>query len=144
MTTLNLKRMLFHSRAKTEDGRVLSNFYPSEIVYDRLKFRSVEGFFQGLKCLFSDRPKDIFLFQEMEPLEAKRAGRSLKIDLESWNRQSMEAMRFVLKLRYEQDERFNQVVNKYRSEGLYHFDRAGKKSFWGGERNMLGKIMMEL
>lgn len=26
-----------------------------------------------------------------------------------------------------------------RSEGLYHFDRARKKSFWGGEMNMLGK-----
>ena len=44
----DLSRMLFHSRAKTDDGRVLSNFYPSETVYDR----SVEGFFQGLKCLF--------------------------------------------------------------------------------------------
>jgi len=83
-------RMLFHSRAKTEDGRVLSNFYPSEIVYDRLKFRSAEGVFQGLKCLFSDSPKDIFLFQKMEPLEAKRAGRRLKIDLKSWNKQSVE------------------------------------------------------
>ena len=71
--------MLFHSRAKTEDGGVLSNFYPSEIMYDRLKFRSVEGFFQGLKCLFSDRPKDIFLFQEMEPLEAKRSGRRWRL-----------------------------------------------------------------
>lgn len=39
-------------------------------------------------------------------------------------------MTFVLKLRYEQDE------NKYKTEGLYHFDRAGKKSFWGGEMNM--------
>jgi predicted NAD-dependent protein-ADP-ribosyltransferase YbiA (DUF1768 family) len=136
--------MLFHSGAKTEDGRVLSNFYPCEIVYDNLKFKTAEGFFQGLKCLFSDSPRDIFLFQEMEPLEAKRAGRRLKIDIDAWNKHSVESMTFVLKLRYEQDIRFNEVVNKYRSEGLYHFDRAGKKSFWGGEMNMLGKIMMNL
>ena len=59
------------------------------LIFIRVKFKSAEGFFQGLKCLFSDSPKDIFLFQEMEPLEAKR----------------------VLKLRYDQDERFNRIVS---------------------------------
>ena len=136
--------MLFHSRAKTEDGRVLSNFYSSNIVYDKLTFSSAEAFFQGLKCLYSDCPSDIFKFQTMEPLEAKRAGRRLNINVEEWNRDSVEAMRFVLKLRYDQDTKFREVVNKYRSEGLYHFDRAGKKSFWGGEKNILGKLMMNL
>ena len=136
--------MLFHSRAKTENGRVLSNFYITEIKFDRLTFTSTEAFFQGLKCLFSDSPNDIFLFQNMQPLEAKRRGRQLKIDIDIWNRHSVEAMTFVIQLRYEQDTQFKEIVEKYREEGLYHYDRAGDKSFWGGKRNMLGKIMMDL
>lgn len=139
--------MLFHSRAKSEEGRVLSNFYPCDIEYcgGKLRFKSAEAFFQGLKCLFSESPRDIYLFQTMEPLEAKKAGRKLKINVTDWNRRSVEAMTLVLESRYEQDERFRMLVNKYRQEGLYHYERGDRtKTFWGGDRNMLGKIMMSL
>jgi len=151
--------ILFHSRSANEAGKILSNFYPSQFVYNERLFNSVEEAFQCMKFKFSSVP-ELYNQQFVCPKQAKAAGskkgmKKLKcsLNLTAWNNNSLGIMNGIVRSRYVCDPVFKNVIDHSKTYGiqLYHFDRAGPKSFWGGYmtkdgnfmgNNALGKIMM--
>lgn len=160
--------LIFHSRSKCEEGRYLSNFTAIDITidgffdYDVLKgkvFPSIEHAFQGAKLAMSgadDQQIDELI--SCNASEAQRMGQKkyfdqqgLKLDVAKWSKCSIPLMRYLVKQRIQNDEKYKSIIEKYH---LYHFSRAGKRSLWGGYfsktsglwegQNLLGKIMKDL
>lgn len=66
----------------------LSNFYPSPIEIDGLRYESAEAAFQGQKSV-----QHAHLFTgNITPLETKRLGRRVPIDVREWNARRLEVM----------------------------------------------------
>ena len=152
--------LLFHSRAKDPRGKVLSNFYPCNFIYNERVFHSVEEAFQCMKFEYSSRP-DLYDQVFTDPKAAKSAGsktgmKKLKcvLNVEKWNNNSVQIMKDIIAARYSYDQEFKNIVDQCKNENieLYHFERTGEKSFWGGcfkdgkfvGNNMLGKIIHSL
>ena len=142
--TTKMTRVVFGSRC-TEN--ILSNFCPSPLEFEGLTFTCPESLFQGIKALYTQEPKKIKDIANMDCYTARKAGRALKgLYISKWNSVSVCVMRMVIKERWKQHPEFRRRVQQYGKDKcyLYHFDRNPKKSFWGGENNMLGKLIMEL
>lgn len=125
---------------------VLSNFYPGSLKFEGIHFECPESLFQGLKALWSSEPRRLLDIAKMDCYAARKAGRQLQnLDIEEWNRVSLIVMRIVIRERWNQHPEFRRRVEQYSKHNFYlkHFDRNPKKSFWGGEKNMLGKLIME-
>ena len=155
-----MKYLLFHSRAKDPDGKVLSNFYPCSFVYNDRHFHSVEEAFQCMKFTFSSNP-DLYNQVFNDPKLAKSAGsksgmKKFKcvLNISDWNQNSKRIMKEIMSARYDSDTLFRNILNRCKNENimLYHFERSGAKSFWGGcfkdgtfvGNNALGKIILNV
>jgi ribA/ribD-fused uncharacterized protein len=157
--------LLFHSRARKPVERMLSNFHPSPVVYEGVRFPSVENAFQAAKFLRSTRPDLFASLAGLTPAEAKRRGSKsgmkavgAVLDAPRWDSESVGVMKALVALRMDADAEFRRVVEDGRRAGLafLHFERSGARSFWGGcfpkgaprtpagfvGRNTLGKILM--
>jgi predicted NAD-dependent protein-ADP-ribosyltransferase YbiA (DUF1768 family) len=131
----------------------------------------VEHAFQAAKYLCSS-PKDLAIRQvamftndsKFDAREAKkRGGRKymstlgVKLDIKRWGAISRNIMTTLLRSRWHHDSEFREILIETQRQGLHlvHFERSGRKSFWGGcvskddnrtvlGQNMLGKMMMEM
>ena len=81
-----------------EEYFFLSNFYPSKVKYDRIEYLNSEAAFQAQKC---SRRSDRLEFENLNPSEAKRLGRKVKIR-EDWEIVKFSIMRNIIR------EKFNQ------------------------------------
>lgn len=171
--------LYFHSKSKSAEGKHLSNFtlvdggltfanfegkWDSEETGEKLKgkvFPSIEHAFQGVKFAMSggsDAQIDA-LIECLDIVQAKRMGgkkyfesNGMKLDIKKWSLYSKSFMRYLVRERMRSDDLYKTTVGKYLNR-LYHFDRAGKRSNWGGYfskatgvwegPNMLSKIMEE-
>ena len=125
-----------------------------------LEFQSVEHAFQAVKWTYSDKPVAVMHFTTADrryraPLQAKRAGgrkamatAGATLDVERWNNHREAAMRGILQARFKQDEQFRSIVLEVQRRGwrLQHFEPrvAASKAFWGGDKNTLGNLLMQL
>ena len=156
---------VFFSRSKGPE-RQLSNFFPCDVPHENVLFPSIENAFQAAKYLRSTRPEVFVELASMTPAEARSAGsktgmrrRGAALDVAAWDRDSVGVMERLVAIRVVQDPGYRSAIAAARKEGtaLLHFERSGKKSFWGGSfpagcervpanfvgRNMLGKILMK-
>jgi hypothetical protein len=125
----------------------LSNFYPSKITMrmpdgKQHTFLNAEAAFQAQK---SSDPDVIAEFENMRGAQAKRRGRTVKIeDLKKWNAERVDIMTEIVRQKFEQNP---ELLQKLRSiEGPIVEDNEWNDTFWGvcngkGE-NHLGKILM--
>tara|TARA_B110001452_G_scaffold191528_1_gene161635 strand:+ start:142 stop:822 length:681 start_codon:yes stop_codon:yes gene_type:complete len=82
----------------------------------------------------------------------KKAGYTL--DVVTWNRARVAVMEHLLLARWVSDDKFRSILSASLGKYLLHFERSGRKSFWGGSlnkadqtpqgQNTLGKMMMKL
>jgi ribA/ribD-fused uncharacterized protein len=77
--------------------RFLSNFYPSEIYYEGLKWPTVEHAYQAAKTL--DLPSKQRIREAETAGEAKRLGQLVPL-VSDWHNQRMPVMRDLLKLKF--------------------------------------------
>ncbi len=160
---------LFYSKSKDLELRYLSNFEECEVSYEGRNYKSVEKGFQGLKYIISGYEsigKKFEVGNEYDKLsdsEIKRMGgkggfkkNGCELNIVKWNKIRVGIMRVLIKSRYENDEKFRKILDKY--DKVFHFERGGEKSFWGGNwkkedvkieanfrgKNKLGEIMMEM
>lgn len=122
--------------------RFLSNFVPASVMLDGVRYATVEHAFQAAKTL---DPKERELFQNINPAEAKKRGRQVKIR-EDWEKVKISVMRDLLKQKFSKGmykEKLVATGNQELVEGNYWGD-----VFWGvcrGEgQNNLGKLLMEI
>tara|TARA_B110000037_G_scaffold186981_1_gene217286 strand:- start:7261 stop:7770 length:510 start_codon:yes stop_codon:yes gene_type:complete len=165
--------ILFYSKSKNLDHRYLSNFqvidrgividekFPFHELHGKC-FHSIENAFQASKlCCAKFDIESLDIIQTLSPLEARNFGSKLnfkkhkkELDITVWNKMSVQVMKKLLKLRYDNDEKFKKTIEfaKNNQLKLKHFERTGSKSFWGGfykdcewkGTNMLGELMQEL
>lgn len=135
--------VVFGSRCREN---ILSNFCPGSLSFEGIEFQYPESMFQGFKALWSSESHKLLDIAKMDCYEARKAGRKLKdLDIEGWNKASITVMRIIIRERLNQHPEFRRRIQNYGKNKCYlkHFDRNPKKSFWGGEKNMLGKLIME-
>ena len=79
-----------------------------------------------------------------------------RLNVPKWNQQRDKYVARALRARARQDEQFRNILLETKRRNLYllHFDRSGKRSYWGGSvnkttgqvqgTNQLGKLLMIL
>jgi hypothetical protein len=82
----------------------------------------------------------------------KKAGYALNVG--AWDVARVAVMEHLLRARFGSDDKFRSILSASRGKYLLHFERSGRKSFWGGSlnkadqtpqgQNTLGKMMMKL
>lgn len=120
----------------------LSNFYPCTIVIDGLRYESAEAAFQGQKSV-----QHAHLFTgNITPLEAKRLGRRVPIDVREWNARRLEAMKRVVWAKFEQNPKLRKLLIAV-TEPIVE-DNTWGDTYWGKCRgvgsNHLGQILQEV
>lgn len=119
----------------------LSNFYGAPVTYEGLTYQNNEAAFQAQKC--SDT-KDREAFTNMNPSEAKKAGRKVLLR-KDWEQIKMSVMAGIVKAKFEQNEELAKKLlatsDAYLEEGNDWGDRI-----WGTVNgqgaNCLGMILM--
>jgi ribA/ribD-fused uncharacterized protein len=122
--------------------RWLSNFWPAPVVYDGVRYDSVEHAYVAAK---TDQPELRLPLQRMNPGAAKRYGRTLPLR-KGWDDMRIDVMRSLLLQKFVSGylrEDLLATGNQFLIEGNTWGD-----TFWGvckgvGE-NHLGKLLMEI
>jgi N-glycosidase YbiA len=121
----------------------LSNFYPCEIILDRIKYPSIEHAFQAKKAV--DKESRYLILQCETPGKAKKMGRKIKIR-DDWESIKIGVMIKFLRQKFAYPELKEKLINTGDAElveGNWWND-----IFWGvcngvGE-NHLGKCLMQI
>ena len=120
----------------------LSNFYPSPIEIDGLRYESAEAAFQGQK---NSQYAHMFT-GSVTPLEAKRLGKHVPIDVGEWNACRLSVMRQVVRAKFEQNPKLQQLLLAT-TEPIVEDNNWGD-TYWGKCRgigsNHLGQILQEV
>lgn len=119
----------------------LSNFYPGSIEIDGFRYESAEAAFQGQKSL-----DHAHLFTGgISPLEAKRLGRRIPINIREWNARRLAAMERVVWAKFAQNPQLQEMLLAV-SEPIVE-DNTWGDTYWGKCRgagsNHLGQILEE-
>lgn len=110
-----------------------------------------------------DRVNDATFKEQARPFMVQVKGSSGKgkmkkadytLDVVTWNRARVAVMEHLLLARWVSDDKFRSILSASLGKYLLHFERSGRKSFWGGSlnkvdqtpqgQNTLGKMMMKL
>lgn len=84
----------------------LSNFYPCSIEIDGLRYESAEAAFQGQK---NSQYAHMFT-GSVTPLETKRLGRRVPIDVREWNARRLEVMKRVVWAKFAQNPKLRKLL----------------------------------
>lgn len=149
---------------ETTDGfrgqfEFLSNmsFSPIQISYPdfNVRFPTAEHLFQSKKSSYSILNKEetsewfVKLVNEPNPIESKRMGRELKIDIQGWNENSKVAMSNTLILKFGQNPELAKLLVETGNIELIEYN-DWNDIVWGVDKttgigeNLLGKMLMEL
>lgn len=120
----------------------LSNFYPCTIVIDGFEYQSAEAAFQGQKSV-----QHAHLFTgNVTPLEAKRLGRRVPIDVREWNARRLEVMKRVVRAKFAQNPKLRKLLIAV-TEPIVE-DNTWGDTYWGRCKgvgsNHLGQILQEV
>ena len=121
----------------------LSNFYEAPITYNGLTYRNNEAAFQAQKTVDE---KERTLFTEMNPSEAKHAGRRVTLR-KDWENVKIDIMCDIVEAKFRQNpdlaKKLLTTGDMYLEEGNTWGDRT-----WGTVNgqgaNNLGRILMEI
>lgn len=120
----------------------LSNFYPSPIEIDGLLYESAEAAFQGQK---NSQYAHMFT-GSVTPLEAKRLGKRIPIDVREWNARRLEVMKRVVWAKFTQNPTLRDRLIAV-TEPIVE-DNTWGDTYWGKCRgvgsNHLGQILQEV
>lgn len=121
----------------------LSNFYPSPVLYDGIRFPTSEHAFQAAKSLNMGVRRQISMLPS--PADAKRFGRNIHLR-PGWDRLRLAVMEDILREKFSSPSMRRNLM----STGTHELVEGNwwNDTFWGvcngkGE-NHLGKILMKL
>lgn len=119
----------------------LSNFYNCDVEYNGYVFKNNEAAFQAMKC-----PERIQEFVNLNPSEAKRLGRKVKLR-EDWESVKERIMYEICFEKFSKNDKLKNMLiqtnDSYLIEGNWWGD-----TYWGVckgvGKNKLGKILMKI
>lgn len=121
----------------------LSNFYKAPVIFDGIRYENNEAAFQAQKCIKVEDRKN---FSKMNPSEAKKAGRSVKLRPD-WEDVKVDIMYKIVRAKFLQNPQLGLKLFETGDEYLEEGNDWGDKT-WGtvnGEgQNLLGKILMNI
>lgn len=122
----------------------LSNFSPNEVIFENVKYSTVEHAFQAAKCFYVEDRADILACET--PGRAKRMGREVDIRPD-WESVKLKMMEKLVRYKFQSDLSLMQRLIATGDQELVEGNTWGDK-FWGvcegiGE-NHLGKILMKI
>lgn len=125
-------------------NRFMSNFYPSQIVYEGVTYPSVEHAFQAAKT--HDKKLRKWISSLNKPADAKKEGRNLKLR-EDWEQVKNDIMKELVRLKFKCHPSLRQKLLDTGDSYLEETNTWGD-TYWGVCRgkgkNVLGKLLMEV
>ena len=122
----------------------LSNFYPCDMTIGGIKYKNAEAAFQSMKC---ESLKDREQFSDLDPKDAKRLGRKIKLN-ENWENEKVDYMKIVVRKKFSESgnsDLRDKLVETFPRDLIEEND--WNDSFWGVSnkkgKNVLGKILEE-
>lgn len=119
----------------------LSNFYSSPVRFNGMDFQNAEAAFQSAKC-----PERAFEFCELNPSEAKRLGRKVKLR-DDWEEVKESVMYEVCKAKFTQNISLKKKLLST-GDAILIEGNDWRDAFWGVSnghgKNKLGKILMKV
>lgn len=120
----------------------LSNFFPSQLTFNGLRYESAEAAFQSMKTLDMDERRR---FTDISPQKAKQLGRSIRLRPD-WEQIKDNVMEEILREKFAEPEMRRKLLGTGDAllvEGNFHGD-----TYWGiceGQgQNKLGKLLMRI
>jgi ribA/ribD-fused uncharacterized protein len=121
----------------------LSNFYPCEVLYDGIKYRSAEAAFQSAKTTNMDKRMS---FVNMLPNQAKKEGRKLSLR-EDWEEVKYNIMLEIVRNKFKWNKNLKEKLIATENAELIEGNWWGD-TVWGVcngiGSNYLGKILMQV
>lgn len=121
----------------------LSNFYEAPVIFEGIRYNNNEAAFQAQKCINIEDRK---AFSTMNPSEAKKAGRKVKLRSD-WEEVKVDLMYKIVRAKFLQNPQLGLKLFETKNEHLEEGNDWGDK-IWGtvnGEgQNLLGKILMNI
>jgi ribA/ribD-fused uncharacterized protein len=126
-----------------DSNRFLSNFYPSTIFYEGLRYPSVEHAYQSLKSSIPEEREKIR--NAISAGQAKKIGKTVTLR-EDWEQIKVPLMKDLLRLKF--DNPFLRYKLLATGNSILIEGNTWNDVFWGVCRgnglNMLGKLLMEV
>ena len=123
--------------------RFLSNYYDCDVIVDGLLYSNSEAAFHAQKCTLREEQ---YQFMRLNPAEAKRLGRRVKLRSD-WELIKSQMMYAVVKAKFQQNPLLKKKLLDTGKATLIEGNTWGDR-YWGqvnGEgKNMLGKILMRV
>lgn len=144
-------------RKAADEWGILGNFGNVPLVIDGITFKNSEQLYHLLKFKDSEAVKDIYVSSAGMAVKLKAKHWEKAVRRPDWKSMVVDAMKFVLTLKYEQSEEFRRTLKK--TEGKYIVeDQTSRKhgkpaDCWGVVDNgngtyigpnLLGRLLMEL
>ena len=128
---------------KDDEHGWLSNFYPSPILIDGIKYSCVENYYQAQKA--TEENLTNWIAQAPKPWFAMKAGRMLRRHefQKDWEKMKVDVMRTGIRAKFTQ----NPVLKKklLETEDLPLHENSPTDTYWGMKgKDMLGKVLMEI
>lgn len=124
--------------------RFLSNFYPAEVEYEGLTYKTSEHAYQAAKATNADDRAKIR--KAKSPGEAKRMGRRIKIRPD-WESVKVEVMRTILIDKFRRNKDLARLLIETEDAHLEEGNTWGDTTWGtvkGKGKNLLGKLLMEV
>jgi len=126
------------------EWRFLSNFWPSTLTIEGIRYHSVEHAYQAMKTLDLEARQRISLLAYAK--DAKRVGRTV-ILRPGWKDMRVAVMNNLVRQKFNQDVWLRQMLLSTGDAELVEGNNWGDR-FWGVSRgvgeNVLGKILMKV
>ncbi len=125
--------------------RFLSNFWAAPVMYGGIVYQNNEAAFQAQKCLDDEEKRR---FSNMEPAQAKREGRRVKLRPD-WETVKVGLMYEIVKAKFTQNPELGQLLLHTGDAALYEGNHW-HDCFWGVSlktgrgKNHLGQILMKV
>lgn len=119
----------------------LSNYYNAEVTYNGITYKNNEAAFQAQKD-----PKKTSSFAHLDPSQAKRKGRSVKLR-HNWDKIKEQIMYEICLAKFTQNENLKLKLLETEDAYLEEGNDWGDKEWGlvnGNGKNKLGKILMKI
>ncbi len=135
-----------------EEWGLFSNFGKTPIEVNDMTFKNVEQLYQLMKFKDKEKLLEIYAKNGLPVKWAAKGGENELLRREDWGEMVVDAMKFCLQKKYEQNEAFRQELEASKGLNIVELDLGSKPTTWSTTLhdgiyegpNLMGRLLMEL